>query len=64
VTLRFTVERARQYPKADFPRDTVFGTVSEQALHLVTCGGGFDHQRRSHRDNLVVDARLTGFSPA
>jgi len=64
VTLRFTVERARQYPKAAFPRDTVFGTVSEQALRLVTCGGGFDHQRRSYRDNLVVDARLTGFSPA
>jgi Domain of unknown function (DUF4397)/Sortase domain len=64
VTLRFTVERARQYPKADFPRDMVFGTVSEQALRLVTCGGSFDHQRHSYRDNLVVDARLTGFSPA
>jgi sortase (surface protein transpeptidase) len=64
VTLRFTVERARQYPKAAFPRDTVFGTVSEQALRLVTCGGSFDHQRRSYHDNLVVDARLTGFSRA
>ena len=64
VTLHFTVERARQYPKAAFPRDTVFGTLSEQALRLVTCGGSFDRQCRSYRDNLVVDARLTGFSPA
>lgn len=31
---------------------------------MVTCGGAFDHERRSYRDNLVVDAHLTGFSRA
>jgi hypothetical protein len=40
----------------------VFGPVPYPALRLVTCGGSFDHRRRSYRDNLVVDARLTGFS--
>jgi hypothetical protein len=64
VTLRFAVEGVHQYPKAAFPRDAVFGTVSEQALRLITCGGSFDPQRRSYRDNLVIDARLSGFSRA
>ena len=62
VTLRFTVEGARRYPKTAFPTDTVFGAESAQVLRLVTCGGSFDAQRRSYRDNLVVEARLTGWS--
>jgi hypothetical protein len=62
IRLRFEVESVHQYPKAAFPRDAVFGTVTAQALRLITCGGSFDHQRRGYRDNLVVDARLTGFS--
>jgi hypothetical protein len=62
IRLRFEVESVHQYPKAAFPRDAVFGTVTGQALRLITCGGSFDHQRRSYRDNLVVDARLVGFS--
>jgi Sortase domain len=62
VTLRFTVDGVHQFPKDAFPRQAVFGTVAQQALRLVTCGGTFDPQRRSYRDNLVVDAHLTGFS--
>jgi Sortase domain len=62
TTLRFTVEGVHQYPKAALPRAAVFGPVPYPALRLVTCGGTFDHRRRSYRDNLVVDARLTGFS--
>lgn len=62
VTLRFTVRGVHQYPKATFPQNSVFGTFSEPALRLITCGGSFDHQRRSYRDNLVIDASLTGFS--
>lgn len=64
VTLEFTVERARQYAKAAFPGETVFGAESGQVLRLVTCGGSFDARRRSYRDNLVVEARLTGWSRA
>ncbi len=62
VSLRFAVEGVHQYPKAAFPKGAVFGPVSWRALRLVTCGGSFDHQRHSYRDNLVVDARLIGFS--
>jgi hypothetical protein len=62
VTLGFTVERVRQYPKATLSKGAVFGPVSSHALRLITCAGTFDRQRRSYRDNLVVDARLTGFS--
>jgi hypothetical protein len=60
--LRFAVESVHRYPKAAFPRAAVFGTATAQALRLITCGGSFDHQRHSYRDNLVVDARLTGFA--
>ena len=55
---------ARHYPKAAFPRETVFGAESGQVLRLVPCGGSFDAQRRSDRDNLVVEARLTSWSRA
>ena len=57
-----TVESVHQYPKAVLPKSAVFGPVSGHALRLITCAGSFDHQRRSYRDNLVIDARLTGFS--
>ncbi len=62
VTLHFEVSSVHQYPKADFPRKAMFGTVAGQALRPVTCGGSFDSQRHSCRDNVVVDATLTGFS--
>jgi Domain of unknown function (DUF4397)/Sortase domain len=62
IRLRFAVESVHQYPKAVFPREAVFGTATAQALRLITCGGSFDRQRHSYRDNLIVDARLTGFS--
>jgi LPXTG-site transpeptidase (sortase) family protein len=62
IRLRFEVDSVHQFPKAAFPRDAVFGTATAQALRLITCGGSFDHQRRSYRDNLVVDAHLVGFS--
>jgi hypothetical protein len=58
--LRFLVEEARRYPKADFPTAAVFGPVPAAALRLITCAGDFDRARGSYRDNLVVFARLAG----
>jgi hypothetical protein len=58
--LRFVVERARSYPKEEFPTAAVFGPVPEAALRLITCAGDFDRARGSYRDNLVVFARLAG----
>jgi sortase (surface protein transpeptidase) len=58
--LRFVVEEARRYPKAEFPTADVFGPVPAAALRLITCAGVFDRARGSYRDNLVVFARLAG----
>jgi len=62
VRLRFVVEERAQYPKASFPSAAVYGPVPWAALRLVTCGGEFDRARGSYRDNVVVYARLAGFS--
>lgn len=56
----FTVQRVEQHPKDRFPTQAVFGHVESPELRLVTCGGQFDRQAGSYRDNIVVYARLTG----
>lgn len=58
--LTFVVESVDQYPKTELPTEAVFGPVPWPALRLITCGGEFDHSRRSYRDNIVVSARLKG----
>jgi sortase family protein len=57
-TLRFVVERRDQFPKDSFPTEAIFGPVPWPALRLITCGGSFDHSKRSYRDNIIVSARL------
>lgn len=52
----FTVNRVEQHPKADFPTEEVYGDTDEPALRLITCGGVFDEQADSHRDNIIVFA--------
>ncbi len=55
-TREYVVTRREQHPKADFPtRRVYFGPRS--ALRLITCGGPFDSQTRSYRDNIVVYAK-------
>jgi len=56
-TMRFTVTRVARYPKTGFPTSDVYGPVPYPALRLVTCGGSFDRNRGSYRDNVVVSAR-------
>lgn len=56
--LRFTVTARAQYPKDEFPVDMVYGPEPEPALRLVTCGGSFDGEVSSYRDNIVVFAVL------
>ncbi len=46
-----------RHPKGELPVDRVFAKGSEPLLRLVTCGGEFDGQRKSYRDNVVVYAR-------
>jgi hypothetical protein len=60
VRLRFAVETLARYRKSALPTAAVFGPVAWPALRLITCGGTFDRDRGSYRDNLVVYARLVG----
>jgi sortase (surface protein transpeptidase) len=57
---RFSVVRVEQYSKDGFPTGDVYGDVGSPQLRLITCGGDFDDEARSYRDNVVVYAELTG----
>ena len=58
TTVRFTVSGTERHPKDDFPTEEVYGPTALPVLRLITCGGEFDRDRRSYRDNVVVTARL------
>jgi sortase (surface protein transpeptidase) len=52
----FEVRRSEQHPKDAFPTERVYGGTPGPELRLITCGGAFDRQARSYRDNVVVYA--------
>src|SRR5207248_427079 len=54
VRARFVVERVERVPKTDFPTQRVYGSSGRPELHLITCGGTFDHQAHSYVDNVIV----------
>lgn len=56
----FAVERVEQYPKARFPTERVYGDIDYAGLRLITCGGEFDSNAYSYKDNVVAYARLIG----
>ncbi|GAA2595449.1 class F sortase [Actinomadura fulvescens] len=56
----FRVDAVEQIHKRDFPRNRVYGDVRYAGLRLVTCGGSYDKQDRSYRDNVIVYAHLVG----
>jgi hypothetical protein len=51
----YEVAARRSYSKYDLPADVIRGG-SRPRLTMVTCGGPFDEDRRSYRDNVVVYA--------
>ena len=55
-TVTFTVTSTAWYPKKAFPTDEVYGPTPDRQLRLITCGGVFDRNLRSYKDNLVVYA--------
>jgi sortase (surface protein transpeptidase) len=61
-TARFVVLGVEQYPKNVFPTERVYGDIDHAGLRLITCGGEFDREARSYRDNVVVYAGLVGSS--
>jgi LPXTG-site transpeptidase (sortase) family protein len=54
--VRFQVTVVEHYAKADFPTDKVYRPTPVPELRLITCGGTFDHNRKSYVDNYVVYA--------
>lgn len=52
----FTVDRLEQHPKGRLAEAGVYDDTEGSELRLITCGGEFDRQQRSHRDNIVVYA--------
>lgn len=50
----FRVSRVEEYAKDPFPTRAVYGNVDHAALRLITCGGSFDQQAASYRDNIVL----------
>jgi sortase (surface protein transpeptidase) len=54
----YVVDRVEQHPKTAFPTEAVFGNTAGPELRLITCGGSYDRRAGSHRDNVIVFARL------
>ncbi len=60
---RFVVRSTEQFPKADFPTESVYGNIDHAGLRLITCGGSFDPSVRSYQDNIIVFADLVEAAP-
>ena len=56
TTVAFTVTTVERHPKNAFPTERVYGPTPRAELRLITCGGEFDSDARSYRDNVVVYA--------
>jgi sortase (surface protein transpeptidase) len=54
----FVVDKVEHTPKTRFPADQVYAKLPYPGLRLVTCGGAFDRQAHSYRDNTIVYAHL------
>ncbi len=54
--LRYRVIDNQSYDKEELPAVELFRKDGDPVLTLITCGGTFDSERRSYRDNVVVTA--------
>jgi sortase (surface protein transpeptidase) len=59
-TAVFRVRSIQQFAKDAFPTEAVYADIDHPGLRLITCGGGFDKEAHSYRDNLVAFADLLG----
>ena len=53
---RYRVIAREKIAKALVPSAAVFGRTGPVRLTLVTCGGAFDAQAKSYKDNIVITA--------
>jgi len=59
-TVSFVVTSVKEYAKAQFPSQRVYGPVSDSELRLITCGGAFDPSTGHYLSNIVAYATLAG----
>ena len=57
-TVTYVVDSIESHDKDEFPTDAVYGPTEDPTLRLVTCGGDFDFDVRTYKENLVVFASL------
>lgn len=55
----FTVGGLEQAEKAVFPTQRVYGESPNPQLHLITCGGVYDHTTGHYTDNVIAYATMT-----
>ena len=58
MTAVFRVTGVREYTKADFPTEMIYGPTNYSSLRLVTCGGTFDYATGHYLSSVVVFASL------
>ena len=56
TTAEFRVTEVQEYPKDQFPTETVFGPTPDAELRLITCGGTFDSVTGHYLSNIIVYA--------
>ncbi|YCK35217.1 class F sortase [Actinomadura sp. ATCC 39365] len=59
----FVVDRVERVAKTAFPSAQVYGSTSDPALRIITCGGAFNTTSRSYADNVIVFASFLQASP-
>ncbi|MEV7005391.1 class F sortase [Streptosporangium sp. NPDC051022] len=55
----FTVGGLEQAEKTVFPTQRVYGESPNPQLHLITCGGTYDHTTGHYTDNVIAYATMT-----
>src|ERR1700722_786331 len=58
MTAVFRVTGVREYSKADFPTEMIYGRTNYASLRVVTCGGPFDSGSGHYLGSVVVFASL------
>lgn len=60
ATTTFVVTDTEQVAKSALPTERIWAPSKRPVLRLITCGGRFDEQARSYRDNVIVYADQLG----
>lgn len=58
VTAVFRVTGVREYAKAEYPANIIYGSSDYAALRVITCGGTFDSTTGHYLSSVVVFASL------